>query len=247
MSNEKLIKKLLIKPGYRLLVLNAPASFLESLKPLPDGCELSLQARGAFELVHLFAQNSGELQEHAPVAIKALKKDGIFWISYPKKSSKVETDLTRDQGWQVVTGNGWRGVTQVSIDSTWSAVRFRPADPSTPQDLIDAQFKGPKAALRPLYDEVIRYLQGLGSDVKIAPRKSYVALLRNKTFALLKASTRDRLDVGLKLPVYEATERLQESGGWGSGSITHKVGLHEMSDVDDELRAWLRAAYDTVG
>lgn len=49
-------------------------------------------------------------------------------MSYPKKSSKVKTDLTRDIGWDVVTDVGWTGIAQVSIDDTWSATRFRPAD-----------------------------------------------------------------------------------------------------------------------
>jgi len=62
------------------------------------------------------------------VAIAALKYDGLLWISYPKRSSKVETDLTRDRGWEVMTEAGLRPVTQVSIDALWSALRFRPLE-----------------------------------------------------------------------------------------------------------------------
>jgi len=51
-----------------------------------------------------------------------------LWISYPKRSSKVETDITRDVGWDVVYKAGLEGVTQIAIDDTWSALRFRPAD-----------------------------------------------------------------------------------------------------------------------
>ena len=56
----------------------------------------------------------------------ALKLGGLLWFSYPKKSSKVETDITRDVGWDALGSTGLRPVTQVAIDDTWSALRFRP-------------------------------------------------------------------------------------------------------------------------
>ncbi len=63
-----------------------------------------------------------------PTAVSAVKHDGLLWISYPKRSSKVETDITRDVGWEAVTQAGLRAVTQVSINDVWSALRFRPVD-----------------------------------------------------------------------------------------------------------------------
>jgi hypothetical protein len=75
----------------------------------------------------LFAFDRGTIWLHS-VAIAALKYDGLLWISYPKRSSKVETDLTRDRGWEVMTEAGLRPVTQVSIDALWSALRFRPLE-----------------------------------------------------------------------------------------------------------------------
>jgi hypothetical protein len=122
-----LIKKLQIKPGYRVLVLNAPDGYLERLTPLPEGATVTHAPGGGFDVVHAFAGNQAELNKIAPIAIAAVKPGGVLWFSYPKQSAKVATDITRDRGWELVTGAGLRGVTQIAIDDTWSALRFRPA------------------------------------------------------------------------------------------------------------------------
>ena len=62
------------------------------------------------------------------MALESITYDGVLWISYPKRSSKVKTDLSRDVGWDVVANAGLRPVTQVSVDETWSALRFRPLE-----------------------------------------------------------------------------------------------------------------------
>jgi predicted transport protein len=181
-----------------------------------------------------------------PAALQAAKPDGLLCFSYPKKTSGLETDLTRDQGWQVISEASYRPVRQVAIDDTWSAVRFRPAGDESPQTPVDAQYRGAKAHLRTLYEKIAVEAQRLDPADELAPRNSYVALQKNKTFALIKASTKDRLDLGLKLPALEGYGRLQDSAGFGSGSITHKVALHSLEDIDEELLGWLRAAYETV-
>jgi hypothetical protein len=123
-----LIKKLRIKPGQRLLVLNAPDGYIESLADLPEGCDISLQAQGEYPFVHLFVRNSQDLEQWLPTASEAVEYDGLFWISYPKRSSKVETDLTRDVLWELMRATPYRPVTQISIDDVWSGLRFRPAE-----------------------------------------------------------------------------------------------------------------------
>ena len=57
-----------------------------------------------------------------------LKPDGLFWLSYPKKTSTIAADLSRVEGWDVLDAAGWRPVSQIAIDATWSALRFRPRD-----------------------------------------------------------------------------------------------------------------------
>lgn len=128
MATTPLSKKLRIQPGQRILILNAPGGYFEELGPLPEDVEMAQAPDGEFDFVHLFVKNVTELERLGPVAIDAVVHDGLLWISYPKKSSKATTDLTRDVGWDVVAEAGLRPVTQVSIDNVWSALRFRPVE-----------------------------------------------------------------------------------------------------------------------
>lgn len=246
MENEKLLKKLQVKPGSDMLVLNAPQSFLDALQPLPADLALSTDAAGNYDYVHLFVKDRAELKQHATTALSAIKPEGLLWFSYPKKSAQVQTDLTRDIGWEPITRAGYRGIRQVSIDSTWSAVRFRQVEEKEEEDIVEAQFKGAKASLRPIYDRIITIVEGLGDDVILAPRQSYIAFTCGKIFAVAKASSKTRLDLGLKLPGKPTTKRLVDAGSFASGSITHKVALHNLEDVDDAVNLWLHEAYSAV-
>ena len=127
-ASTKLLRKLRMQPGQRVLILNAPEGYLDELGPLPEGVELVQEPEGNLDFVHVFAKDLAELDKLAPVAAEAVKHDGLFWVSYPKKSSKVEGDLSRDVVWQEVAKTGLRAVTQVSVNDAWSAIRFRPAD-----------------------------------------------------------------------------------------------------------------------
>jgi len=128
-ADGSLVKKLLIKPGQRMVIINPPPGYLDELGQLPEGVELADKPDGAFDFVHLFVKNVEELDRLAPTAIGAAKRDGLLWISYPKQSSKVKTDITRDTGWESVHRAGFVGVSMVSLTDTWSAFRFRPTDP----------------------------------------------------------------------------------------------------------------------
>lgn len=133
MPDTSLSKRLAIKPGHRLLVLNAPEGYVDALGELPDGVELATSAEGTFDFVQVFTRSTTELDDLGPTALGALKLGGVLWFSYPKKSSQVETDITRDVGWDSVKSAGMRPVSQVSIDETWSALRFRPVDDVKPR------------------------------------------------------------------------------------------------------------------
>jgi hypothetical protein len=128
MATTPLSKKLRIQPGQRVLILNAPEGYRQELGPLPESVEIAEAAEDKFDFVHLFVKNVADLERLGPVALDVLKHDGLLWISYPKKSSKVATDLSRDVGWDLVTEAGLRPVTQVSVDEVWSALRFRPVE-----------------------------------------------------------------------------------------------------------------------
>ena len=109
-------------------------------------------------------------------------------------------------------------------------------------DLLGAQYAGPKAALRPIYDALIKAATALGKDVEIAPKKTYVSLRRSKQFALIQPSTRTRVDLGLNLKGVPPTERLEASGSFNA-MVSHRVRLTDVSEVDQQLKSWLRDAY----
>lgn len=124
-----LAKKLLIKAGQKVLVLRAPAAALEAIAP-PAGVTLTTAnaSQGGFDVVVIFVSSAKGLSDHAPRAITAVKPEGVLWFAYPKKTSGVSSDLTRDEGWQPLITRGWGPVAQVAIDATWSAVRFKPEE-----------------------------------------------------------------------------------------------------------------------
>ena len=109
-------------------------------------------------------------------------------------------------------------------------------------DLVAAQYAGPKAGLRPIYDAVISAVREFGADVEVSPKKAYVSLRRNKQFGLVQPSTRTRLDVGLNLRGTEPTPRLEPSGSFNA-MCSHRVRLTDAKQVDAELLGWLRQAY----
>lgn len=119
-------QKLGIREGSSVLTVGAPAGYAELLGDLPPGAELTPSGDGPFDAIHLFVANQAALEAEWPPALGRLKPGEMMWVAYPKKTSGMETDLTRDHGWDVVKAAGWRPVTQVAIDDTWSALRFRP-------------------------------------------------------------------------------------------------------------------------
>jgi len=126
MGQNPLAKKMLLKPGQCALLLNAPQGFPAALDPLPEGMALATVPDGQYDFVLLFVANSAELAKFLPQTFTAVKPNGILWISYPKQSAKVDTDLNRDVLWRIVEADGWSGVALVAIDAVWSAMRFRP-------------------------------------------------------------------------------------------------------------------------
>ena len=112
-------------------------------------------------------------------------------------------------------------------------------------DFLANQYKGAKAGLKPLYDELCKVVSGFGNDVDISPRKTYVTIRRSKQFAIFKASTKDRLDVGLVLKGFPETKRLL-TGKQFSGMMTHCIAVQSKIDIDDELKGWLKMAYDSA-
>ncbi len=119
------------------------------------------------------------------------------------------------------------------------------AGSSQGDDLIAAQYAGAKACLKPIHDKLSAMIAGFGKDVEFAPKKAYVSLRRSKQFGLIQPSTASRLDLGLNLKGVSPIGRLEASGSWNS-MVTHRVKLASADEVDAEIKAWLKAAYDAA-
>lgn len=112
------------------------------------------------------------------------------------------------------------------------------ADPS---DLLSAQYEG-KENLRPIYDALASYAESLGGDVELAPKKTSVAFRRSKNFAVVTPATKSRVDLGVNLKGEAGTDRLiEEKPG---AMCTHKIRLESIGDVDADVKAWLKSAYE---
>ena len=113
------------------------------------------------------------------------------------------------------------------------------------EEFVEAMFSGPKAALRPLYDALYDLARSLGKDIKISPGKTIVPIYRKHVIAQIKPSTRTRIDFGLALGNTPAKGRLIDTGGFAKKDrITHRIEVTSLDDIDDELKRWLKAAYE---
>ena len=116
-----------------------------------------------------------------------------------------------------------------------------------PQALVDALFAGPRAALRPIYDALLEAALELGDDVTVTPGATIVPFRRRHVIAQVRPATRARVDFGLALGRHAGAfpARLADTGGKAKGDrITHRIALASAADVDDEVRRWLRVAYE---
>ena len=120
-----LARKLLIRPGSRIALVNAPAGYAERLQPLPDDAEL-VEVQPGLDVLQLFVHDRAAL-DHAAPALGSVRAGGLLWVCYPKGGRKAGTDLNRDILWAELEKVGLAGVTLVALDDVWSAMRFRPA------------------------------------------------------------------------------------------------------------------------
>ena len=123
MAEKSLAQKMKLKPGARAAVIHAPDGYLQELK---HDADISQKLSGQFDWIQIFVQNKKDLDSLAPQAAQALKADSILWISFPKGTSKIQTDLTRDKGWDVVRSLDLKWITLISVNETWSAFSLRP-------------------------------------------------------------------------------------------------------------------------
>lgn len=118
-------EKLRIIKGMKILTLNAPANFRQTLNSLPAGVEISGSPK-KFDQIHWFVKNKQEMEKELPGVLKRLKSDIICWIYYPKGSSSIQTDLTRDKGWDaLLKHDDLQWLSLISFDDVWSSFGMR--------------------------------------------------------------------------------------------------------------------------
>ncbi len=123
-SGTPLTKKLGIREGSRVAVVSAPDGFTRVLGPLPAGVDLRTDARGRCDVVVFFVTRRAELARRFPSFVRALQTDGGLWVSWPKKTSGVATDLGFDAVQEVGLHAGLVDNKVCAIDGTWSGLRF---------------------------------------------------------------------------------------------------------------------------
>ncbi len=124
-SKTPLSKKLGIKSGYKMLLFNAPDNYYSLLIDLPEDVKKIDKAESkSADFIHLFFQFKSDLEAKVPLYKKALKMDGMLWISWPKGSSKIETDINRDLIRTYVLEQGLVDTKVVAFDEDWSGLKF---------------------------------------------------------------------------------------------------------------------------
>ena len=110
---------------------------------------------------------------------------------------------------------------------------------------VEKMFAGKKADLRPLYDKLLQIGLKTGKDAKACPCQTIVPLYRNHVFAQIKPTTQTRIDLGFALGDMKTPKRLSDTGGYQKKDrITHRIEITSLKDIDDDVKHWLKAAYD---
>ena len=110
---------------------------------------------------------------------------------------------------------------------------------------VEKMFSGGKAHLRPIYDALLKLGLKTGKEAKACPCQTIVPLYRNHVFAQIKPTTQTRIDLGFALGDTKPTGRLIDTGGFAKKDrITHRIPITSLKDIDDEVKHWLKVAYD---
>ena len=111
---------------------------------------------------------------------------------------------------------------------------------------LDKLFAGKKANWRKPYDALAKTIAKFGNDVELAPNMTYVNILRDeKKFAIVQPSSSERLDIGIKLKNVAPTKRFEAAGNWNA-MVTHRVRITDAKEIDKEVVAWLKEAYNAA-
>ena len=123
-SGTPLAKKLGLKPADLVSVLDAPAGFRKLLDPLPEGVRFVSKFDKNARVAHVFASRAADLRKALAACRKSLAPDAVVWVSWPKKASKVPTDITEDVIREVALPLGLVDIKVCAVDDTWSGLKL---------------------------------------------------------------------------------------------------------------------------
>jgi hypothetical protein len=123
-SGTPLAKKLGIKPGSEIHLVNAPEHYLELVAPLPEGTSFAPRLAGSNDIVHVFSSSQAELGKVLKACRAKLKPDGMVWVSWPKKASKQPTDITEDTVRELCLPLGFVDIKVCAVDEVWSGLKL---------------------------------------------------------------------------------------------------------------------------
>ncbi len=122
-SGTPLAKKLGIRPGFCIYVKNAPANYNDLISPVPEDLRILKRISRDLDIIHFFTKREIELRAHISDYAERIKQNGMIWISWPKKASKVPTDITEDVIRSVVLPMGLVDVKVCAVDEVWSGLK----------------------------------------------------------------------------------------------------------------------------
>lgn len=166
------------------------------------------------------------------------------WIAFVNKEGPA-TEKERREWLKMKHGLGINYATLVAEGSVGKGEHDADAYLKHAADYVEKMFSGPKENLRPIFEELLKIGRKLGGDVKVCPCQTIVPLYRNHVFAQIKPTTRTRIDFGLALKDTKTPKRLIDTGGFAKKDrITHRIEISALKDIDDEVKKWLKIAYE---
>jgi len=123
-SGTPLSKKLGINAGSKVFADGAPSDYASLLAPLPDGVTFVKKLTASVDVIHLFTKSASELDTKLRHWRTAIRPDAVIWISWPKKASKVATDITEDVIREIALPMGFVDVKVCAVDDTWSGLKL---------------------------------------------------------------------------------------------------------------------------
>jgi len=123
-SGTPLTQKLGIKPGMVVVAIDAPENYRKLLEPIPSGVNFATRPVGNTKFVHLFVKERRALTEHLRQLRQKIAEDAVVWVSWPKKSSGVPTDVTEDVIRAVALPLGFVDIKVCAVDEVWSGLKL---------------------------------------------------------------------------------------------------------------------------